>query len=131
MTSLRRLLLQGPAPWLAKGRAEILRRAGGDSKRIQEALRRCGVHVSPKTDRVAFDLGEMLEVFRFLKLSVDSLVSRHKKPTRRFARAILLQIRNDLYLDFDYHYKGLRRPLETLLDRLDYADQLRRKRRQR
>jgi hypothetical protein len=41
------------------------------------------------------------------------------KPTPQGVQMLLTQIRNDLYTHLDYHYKGLRKPLDLLIDQLE------------
>jgi len=115
----RKLMLTGPAPWLERERKYISLAAGRDSNRIRSALARCGVALSRTTDRIPSDLGDMLECFRHFALALDSLTSGRRRPTKRLARAVLEQIRHDVYLDLDEHFSGLRRPLDKLIDELD------------
>ena len=118
--TFRRQVPTGPASWLEKERVRISLKAGHDSNRIRKALKGCGVELSRGTERVPGDLGDMLECFRHIKLSLDSLASRRRRPAKKVALAILEQIRNDLYIHLDEHFRGLKRPLDEIIEELDH-----------
>jgi hypothetical protein len=107
------------AKWLDKDRARKSRNAGRDANRIRRALMECGIQLDKKSNRIPTDLGDILEALRQIQLSVNRLVSTRRKPTARLVHLFLTQIRNDLYIHLDYHYKGLRKPLDLLIDQLE------------
>ncbi len=111
----------GPAPWLGKERKRITQLAVGDANRVRKALSECGIQLSGKTERIPTEIADMLEVFRHFRLSVDCLVSGKKRRTRALGKALLQQIRNDLYFNMPYHLSGFRKPLDLLIDQLSDA----------
>ena len=109
----------GPAaPWLVKKRERISRRAGKDANRVRRALSHHGVELTKRNDRIATDLGDLLEAFRHITLSVQEL-SKGNRRGPRTVHALLTAIWRDLYIHVAYHYRGMKKPLEALIEHLE------------
>ncbi len=102
--------------------AEIRRRentrAARQSNGVRKKLQLLKVPLSKKLDRIPTDLGDIEEVCSIYIKTVKLLRSSTAK-NRAVAVALLKSIRNDLYIHLAYHLRGLRNPLNILIDELE------------
>jgi len=94
------------------------RRAARQSNGVRKKLQLLEVPLSKKLDRIPTDLGDIEEICR-IYISAVKLLRSSTTKNRAAAAALLKSIRNDLYIHLPYHLKGLRNPLNILVDELE------------
>lgn len=91
-------------------------------KQVRARFVALGLITSPRTERVAHDLGEIHGVFQLLSSRLKRIVSQRSLSVDR-TREALIEIQRELTLHLPYHLRQLKRPLEGLIDDLDNINQ--------